>query len=132
MDEQTLGDLDHSVTHPRANIAEGRVDKDKNIQNLDLPNPAELKNNVTALPAAILLTVCCRLLYSFKQLKRVCRTQRPPILLRCMETRGEHVHQTFTSLPPHVRSSRGLPSTHSFTQALSMVRFSILYSGISH
>jgi len=102
VDEQNLGDLDHSVTHPRTNPTEERVDEDKNFQNFGLPNPAEFKNNVTNPPAAIHSTVCCGLLYSLKQLKRSCRTQHPPIYLRSVETRGEHVHQTFISLPPHV------------------------------
>ena len=81
VDEQNLGDLDHSITHPRANPTEERVDEDKDFQNLGLPNPAEFKNNVTNPPAAIHFTVRCELLYSLKQLKRACRTQHPPIYL---------------------------------------------------
>lgn len=102
VDEQNLGDLDHPITHPRANPTEESFDTDNDVQDLHIPNPAELKNNVTNPPAAIHFTVCCELLYSLKQLKRACRTQHPPIHFRSMGTRGEHVHQTFISLPPHV------------------------------
>ena len=133
VEEQNLGDLDHPTTHPRANPTREHVDKDKDVQGLGFPNPAELKNYVTNPPAAVRFTVRCGLLYSLKQLKRACRTQHPPIYLRSMATRGEHVYQTFISLPPScVHSPQGLLSTHSFTQALGTVCFSILSSGISH
>ena len=59
VDEQNLGDLDCSITQPRANPTEQRVGKDKDIESLDLPEPAELKSNITIPPAAIHLTVRC-------------------------------------------------------------------------
>lgn len=65
VDEQKLGDLDHSITQPRANPTEEHFEKDKDVENLDLPNPAELKNNFTIPPAAVNLTVRCSLLYLF-------------------------------------------------------------------
>lgn len=66
VDQQNLSDLDHSITHPRANPTEERVDKDKDIRDLGLPSSAELKNNVTNQPPPIHFVVCCELLYSLK------------------------------------------------------------------
>ena len=76
MDEQNLGDLDHSITRPRANLTEGHVatttnniEKDKDVQTLDLPDPVELKSHVTIPPAAIHPIVRSGTLCSLKQLK---------------------------------------------------------------
>jgi len=69
VDERKLGDLDHSITQPRVNPTEERVGKDKDVENLDLPNPAEFNNNVTIPPGVVDLTlVRCSLLYLFQQL----------------------------------------------------------------
>jgi hypothetical protein len=99
VDEQNLTDY-------RTNQTEERADKDKDVRGFGLPDPAELKNNIANPPAAIYFAVCCGSLCSLKRLKRAFRTQRPPIYLRSMGTRGEHVHQTFISLPPHVCTVR--------------------------
>jgi hypothetical protein len=70
VDEQNLGDLDHSIAQPRANptgghiaITENNDENDKDVENLDLPNPAELKGNITIPPAATHPTVCSGVLY---------------------------------------------------------------------
>lgn len=53
VDEQDLGDLEHSVIQPRANPTKGRVSEGGNVDNTDIPNPAELKSNFTVSQAAI-------------------------------------------------------------------------------
>lgn len=57
VDGQNLGDLDLSLAQLRANSTGERVDKDKDVENLDLSDPAELKSSVTIPPAAIHPTV---------------------------------------------------------------------------
>jgi len=54
VDEENLGDLDHSIIQPRASAT--GVDKDKDVQSLDISNPIKLKNNFTSRAAAIHLT----------------------------------------------------------------------------
>jgi hypothetical protein len=109
---------------------EERADKDKDVETLDLPNPVELKSNVTIPPAAIhpqYVLACSPLV---KQLKRVRRTQHPPIYLRRMATRGKHVHQTFISLPPHVRTVHKVCHQHTHSRKhCDTVRFTYLISG---
>ena len=100
VDEENLGDLDHSIIQPRASVT--GVEKDKDAQSCDLPSPTKLKNNFTSQTAAIHLTVRSQLVDPFQQLKRVYRTQHTPIYLLHMETHGKHVHQAFIQLPPHV------------------------------
>jgi len=75
VDGQNLGNLDHSITQPRANLTGGHVstttnniEKDKDVQTFDLPDPVELKSNVTVQPAAIHPLVCSGTLRSSKQL----------------------------------------------------------------
>ncbi|KAF9651109.1 hypothetical protein BDM02DRAFT_966319 [Thelephora ganbajun] len=61
VDEQNLGNLDHSITRPRENPTKERVDKDKHAENLDLPNPVELKSNVTIPPIQLTNTASTNL-----------------------------------------------------------------------
>ena len=57
VDEENLGDLDHSTTQPRASTTD--VERDNDVQSFDLPSPTKLKNNFTSQAAAIHLTVRC-------------------------------------------------------------------------
>ena len=139
VDEQNLGDLGHSTTQPRADPAEERaaitgnnVEKDNDVETLDLPSPAELKGTVMITPAAIRLAVRSGVFYLLKRLKPVRRIRYPTSDLRRRATRGKHVHQTHFIALSYTHSSRGLPSTHSFTQALDAVRFTYLIAGIPH
>ena len=104
VDEQNLGDLDHPMTLPRADLIKelvpipgNEVGKDKDIETLDLPDPAELKSNVTIAPAAIHPTVRSDVLYLLKRLKRVRRMRYSTPGLGCRTTRSKHVHQIFIS-----------------------------------
>ena len=68
VDGENLADLDYSITQPRENRTEEHVtnntEKGKDVEALDLPDPAELKSNVTIPPAAIHPTVRSGLPYS--------------------------------------------------------------------
>jgi len=66
VDEEDLGDLDHSITQPRAIPTEGYVENDKDVEKLHLPKPTELKSNVTIPPTTIRLTVRSGLFHSLK------------------------------------------------------------------
>lgn len=53
VDEQNLGDLNHSTTQPYANPTEERADRNKGADNLNLLNSAHPKSSFAAPPAAI-------------------------------------------------------------------------------
>ena len=56
VDEQNVGNLDHSVTQTRSNPTEERVDK--GVGNLGFANPSQPKSSLTNPPAAIHPAVC--------------------------------------------------------------------------
>lgn len=130
VDEENLGDLDHSIIQPRASAT--GVDKDKGVQSPDILNPIKVKNNFTSRAAAIHLTVCCQLVDLFQQLKRVRRTQHPPTYLRRVETRGKHVHQTFVSLPPHVCTVHKVRHQQTYLRKVRTRYVPVVIPGISH
>ena len=130
VDEENLGDLDHSIIQPRASAI--GVEKDNDVQSLDLPNPTKLKNNFTSQAAAIHLTVCCQLVDLFQQLKRVRRTQHPSTYLRLVETRGKHVHQIFVSLPPHVCTVHKVRHQQTYLRKDRTRYVPVVIPGISH
>lgn len=136
VDGQNLGNLGHSVTQPRANLTGGRAaisesnaERDQDIRTLDLPNPVELKNNVTIPPAAIHPTVRRGVPYSSKQLNvcAECSTQQSTSNAGRLTVSTCIRHSPHSPSYPH--SPRGLPSAHSFTQALDQVRFMYFISG---